>query len=175
MTQTLQKLQKIKGLGPIFSKRFLEAGYDTAAKIVAAGKEGLSKIEGMNAKVAASILAQASELAGEGDKTRTEKVKELKQKAASVMKQVQDIALNVPKRFPKADAGKRGKKVKKEIAKIMTSLKKVEGRLQIKMKRTGKVLFKAEETLACLTDAGLKRLEKGLRKTRKSLKKNLPA
>ena len=67
------------------------------------------------------------------------------------------------------------KKVKKEIAKILTSLEKAGGKLQTKAKkRTSKVLVKAERKLAGLTMTGLKGLEKGLRKTRKALKKNLP-
>jgi hypothetical protein len=102
-------------------------------------------------------------------------VEELKQKAASVMDQVQGIAQNVHKRFPKEAAGKRAKKVKKEIAKILTSLEKAGSKLQTKVKkRTGKVLVKAERKLAGLTETGLKGLEKGLRKTRKSLMRNLP-
>ena len=174
MAPTMKELQRIKGIGPIFAQRFLEAGYDTFSKIAAAGEEGLSNIRGINAQMVQSILTQASEMAGEVDKTRTEKVKELKQKAASVMHQVQDIALNVRKRFKKEAAGKRGKKVKKEIAKIIASLEKVEGKLQTKVKRTSKVLVKAEKKLAGLTETGLKGLEKGLKKTRQLLKKNLP-
>jgi hypothetical protein len=77
------------------------------------------------------------------------------------------------KRFPEEAAGKRGKRVKREIAIINTSLGKVESKLQTKIKRTGKVLVKVEKKLAGLTETGLKGLEKGLRKTRKSLKKIL--
>ncbi|MGP8154948.1 MAG: helix-hairpin-helix domain-containing protein [Smithella sp.] len=56
MTQAMKELQKIKGIGPVFAKRFLEAGYDTFAKITAAGKEGLSNIQGINAQMVQSIL-----------------------------------------------------------------------------------------------------------------------
>jgi hypothetical protein len=174
MSQTTNELQRIKGIGTVFAKRFLEAGYDTFAKIAAAGEEGLRTIQGMNAQMARSILSQARELAGEVDKTRTAKMGELTQKAASMAKQVQDIALDVQKRFQKEAAGKRGRKVKKEIAKILIFLEKAKGNLQTKVKRNSKVLDKAEKKLVGLTDTGLKGLEKGLRKARKSLKKNFP-
>jgi uncharacterized coiled-coil DUF342 family protein len=173
MTQIMKELQRIKGIGTVLAQRFLEAGYDTFDKIAAAGEEGLRNIRGINAQMVQSILNQARELAGEVDKTRAEKVEELKQKAASMTNQVQDIALNVQKRFQKEAAGKRGKRVKKEIAKIIASLEKAEGKLQTKVKKNTKVLVKAKKKLAGLTETGLKGLEKGLKKTRKFLK-NLP-
>lgn len=173
MTQTIKELQRIKGIGTVFAQRFIEVGYDTFAKIAAAGEEGLRNIQGINAQMVQSILIQARELAGEVDKTHPEKVKELKQKATSMINQVQDIALNVNKRFQKEATGKRGKKVKKEIAKIINSLEKAEDKLQTKVKKNSKVLVKAKNKLSGLTETGLKGLEKGLKKTRKLLK-NLP-
>jgi Holliday junction resolvasome RuvABC DNA-binding subunit len=174
MTQTIKELQRIKGIGPTFAQRFLEAGYDTFSKIAAAGEEGLRNIRGINAQMVQSILTQAKEMVGEVDKTRTEKVEELKQRAASVMNQVQDIAQNVHKRFPKEAVGKKGKKVKKEIAKILTSLEKTKGQIPTKVKRTSRALVKVEKRLAGLMEAGFKGLGKGLRKTRKLIQKNFP-
>jgi predicted flap endonuclease-1-like 5' DNA nuclease len=69
MAQTMKELQRIKGIGPVFARRFLAAGYDTISKIAAAGEEGLGKIRGINAQMVQSILTQARELAGEVDKT----------------------------------------------------------------------------------------------------------
>jgi len=174
MTQATKELQKIKGIGSVFAQRFVEAGYDTFAKIAAAGEEGLRNFRGINAQMVQSILAQAGELAGTVDNTRAEKVEELKQKAASVANQLQDIALNMRKRFQKEAAGNRGKKIKKEIARIIIALEKAEGKLETKVKKTGKVLVKAEKQLAGVAETGLKGLEKKLKKTRKSLNKNLP-
>lgn len=174
MTQTMKELQRIKGIGPVLAQRFFEAGYDTFSKITAAGEEGLRNIRGIKAQMVHSILTQASELAGEADKTRAAKIAGLQQKTVAVATQVQDIALNVQKRFQKEIAGKRVKKVKKEIAKIITSLEKAGCNLQTKRKKTSKVLVKAEKKLAALTNTGLKGLGKGLKKTRKSLTKNLP-
>ena len=173
MTQIMEELQKIKGIGTVFAQRFIEAGYDTVAKIAAAGEDGLRNIRGLNAQLVQSILIQARELAGEVDKTRSERVKELKQRAASITNQMQDMALKVRKRFAKGAANKRGKKVKKEIEKIINSLEKAEGKLQTRVKRNRKVLVKAQKKLASLTETGVKGLERGLKKTRKLLE-NLP-
>jgi uncharacterized coiled-coil DUF342 family protein len=174
MTQAMKELQRIKGIGSVFAQRFLDAGYDTFAKIAAAGEEELRSVRGINTQMVRSILAQASELAGEVDKTRIEKVEELKHKAALLMNQVQDIALNVHKHFKKKAAGKRGKKIRKEIARIITALEEAKGKLSTKVKKTGKVLTKAEKHLSEVTETGLKGLGKKLKKARKSLKKNLP-
>lgn len=174
MAQTMRELQRIKGIGTVFAQRFLDAGYDTFAKIAAAGEAGLSNIRGMNAPLVKSILPQARQLAGSVDKIRTAEVELVKQKAASVTHQVQDIGLHVQKRFQKEAAGKRGKKIKKEIARILASLEAAGDKLETKVKKTGKVLNKAEKKLADLSEAGLKGLGKGLKKTRKSLNKKLP-
>ena len=48
MKQRMRELQKLKGVGEVLSRRFVEAGYDTFAKIAAAGEEGLKKIQGLN-------------------------------------------------------------------------------------------------------------------------------
>ncbi len=174
MAQTMKELQKIKGIGTVFAKRFLDAGYDTFGKIAAAGEEGLRNIRGINAQMMQSVLAQAGELAREAGKTRTETVTQLKRQVSGLTSQVQEIALNMQKRFQKEVTGKKGKKVKKEMARIIASLERAEGQLQTEVKKTGKVLVKAEKKLGGLTVTGLKELEKGLKKTRKSLQKNLP-
>jgi hypothetical protein len=49
-------------------------------------------------------------------------------------------------------------------------LEKVEGRLETKVKSAGKALVKAERKLEGLTVAGLKKVGKGLKRARKSLK-----
>jgi len=171
MKQAMKELQKLKGVGNILARRFIEAGYDTFAKIAATGEEGLRNIQGLNPRMVPSILAQAAELAGEAGKTRAEKVEELKLKAASMKEQVQDIALSVRNRFKEEATGKTGKKVEKEILKVISSLEKVESKLETKVKKTGKVLVKAEKRLAGLTETGLKGVGKGLKKARKSLER----
>jgi hypothetical protein len=169
MLKMMKELQKLQGVGEILSRRFIEAGYDTFAKVAAAGKEGLGKIPGINPRMLDSIVAQAVALSAETVKSKTKKAEELKLRAASLQEQVQAISLSVHDRFRDEATGKGGRKLEKEILKLIGALEKVEGRLETKVKRAGKVLLKAENWLEGLTVSGLKKVGKGLRKARKSL------
>ena len=149
----------------------MEAGYDTFSKIAAAGEEGLKKIQGLNPGIIQSILAQAKEMIGEAQKSKAEKIEELKQKTDSLKVQVQEIAVTIRDRFQKDLTGKIGRKLEKDIVKVISSLERVEGKLESRVKKAGKGLVKAEKRLADLADAKLEGIGKGLKKARKSLKK----
>jgi hypothetical protein len=171
MATVVKELQKLKGIGEVLAKRLLEAGYDSYAKVAAAGEDGLKKIQGLNPRMISSILTQAEELIDETEKTREKKIAELKQRAAVIKEQVLGIALGIRDRFKEEVAGKIGRKLEKDIAKVITSLEKVEGNLEIKVKKAGKGLVNTEKRLGNLTGAGLKGVRKGLKKARKSLKR----
>lgn len=171
MKQSLKELQKLKGVGEVLSRRFVEAGLDTFARIAAAGEEGLKKIQGLNPRMIQSILSQAGAMIGEAQKSKAEKVAELKLKTDSLKVQVQEIALNIRDRFKDEITGKIARKLEKDIVKVISSLEKVEGKLESKVKKAGKGLVKAEKRLANLADAKLKGIGKGLKKARKSLKR----
>jgi hypothetical protein len=171
MKGKINELTKLKGVGEILAARMVEAGIDTLDKVAAAGEEGLKKIKGLNPRMIPSILAQANDLAGEAAKSRERMVEELKKRAAALKEQVQGIALGVRDRFKEEIAGKNGKKVEKEILKVITSLERVEAKLSKRVKQAGKGLTRAEKRLEELVDAGLKGVGKGLKKARKSLKR----
>ena len=171
MKQRVKELQKLKGLGEILSRRFVEAGYDTFAKIAAAGEEGLKKIQGLNPRMIQSVLAQAGEMIAEAQKSKAEIVEGLRQKTDSLKMQVQNIALSVRDRFKEEVVGKVGKKLEKDIVKVISSLEKVEGKLETKVKKASKGLTKTEKRLADLADSNLKGVGKGLKKAQKSLKR----
>ncbi len=173
MKKKLAELQKLRGVGEVLSARLVDAGYDTFAKVAAAGEEGVKKIPGINPRLVPSIVEQAGQLAGEAQTTRTQKVEALKRNASVLKEQVQGIALRVRDAFPHEAAGKEGRKTEKEILKVIDSLEKVEGKLDTRVKRARKGLAKAEKRLADLTDAGLADIGKGLKKARKSLKRVL--
>jgi excinuclease UvrABC nuclease subunit len=169
--ERVNELQKLKGVGEVLSRRLVEAGLDTFARVAAAGEEALRKIPGINPKMVPSILAQAGELASESGKSRSAKVAELKQHAAALKETIQAIALNVRERFEAEVAGKLGKKVEKDLLKAISSLEKVEAALETRVKKAGKGLVKAEQRLAGLCEAELKGVGKGLKKARKALKR----
>ena len=171
MKKKLNELKQLKGVGEVLSHRLAEAGYDTFAKVVSAGEEGLKKIQGINQRMLPAILEQAGQLVGEGRITKTQKVAELKRQAASLKEQVQGVALRVRENFQEELAGKTGKKVEKQIMKVIASLEKVEGKLETRVKKAGKGMEKAGKSLALLAAAGLADIGKGLKKARKSLQK----
>lgn len=173
MKAGMKVMQRLKGIGEVLSRRLIEAGYDTFAKVADAGEEGLRKIPGINPRMIKSIVTQAAELAEEVEKGRAEKVEELKKKAVFLKGNVQEIAHSVSNRFQETVSGNTGKKMGKEIVKLMASLEKLEGMLERRMKRGGKGLAKAEKRLEGLADAGLKEIGTGLKKARKSLQKAL--
>jgi len=170
MKKKINELKRLKGVGEVLSRRLTESGYDTFAKVVAAGEDGLKKILGINQRIIPSILEQAGQLAGEGRPTKAQKVAELKRHAAGLKHEVQGVALRVRENFQQEITGKTGKKVERQILKMIASLEKVEGKLETKMKKVGKGLKKAENSLSLLAAAGLADIGKGLKKARKSLK-----
>ncbi len=171
MEKSVKELQKLKGIGEVLSRRLAEAGLDTFAKIAAAGDETLRKIPGMNPRMVQAVLAQAGELAGESNKGRARKVEELKQRAASLKERIQKLAFDVREKFETEVSGKLGKRVEKDLLKAITSLEKVEATMETKVKKAGKALVKAEQRLEGLCEAGLKGVDKGLKKARKALKR----
>jgi Cu/Ag efflux pump CusA len=173
MKAEMKGMQKLKGIGEVLSQRLIEAGYDTFAKVAAAAEEELRKIPGINPRQISSIVTQAAELAEEAEKGRAEKVEELKKKARLLKGNVQEIAQSVRNRLQEAVSGNAGKKMGKEILKLIASLEKLEGVLEKRVKKGGKGLVKAEKRLEGLADAGLKEIGTGLKKARKSLKKAL--
>ena len=170
MLPVVKELQKLKGVGEVLSRRFMEAGYDTFAKIAAAGKDGLRKIPGVNPRMLDAIVAQAVALSAETVKTKAQKTKELQLRVAALKEQVQTIAISVRDRFSDEIAGKSGRKLEKEILKLIDSLEKAESGLESRVKRAGKVLLKTEGKLEGLTMSSLKKVGAGLKKARKSLK-----
>ena len=165
------ELQKLKGIGEVLAQRLVAAGYDTFTKIAAAKEDDLRKIAGINPRHIPAIILQAADLAAEADSGRVRKVEELKQLAASLKEKVQEIALSVRDRFKDEIVGKGGRRLEKEIVKVITSLEKVEQRMETKVKKSGKGLAKAERRLEGLAEAGLAKVGKGLKRARKSLKR----
>jgi CHASE3 domain sensor protein len=98
-------------------------------------------------------------------------VEELRKLSASLKEKVQVIALSVRDRFKEEIAAKGGKKLEKEIIKVISSLEKVEQRLETRVKKSGKGLVRAERRLEGLAEAGLAQVGKGLKRAKKSLKR----
>jgi hypothetical protein len=169
MALGIKELQKIKGVGDVLSRRFLEAGYDSFAKIAAAGEEGLRKIPGVNPRLLGSIVAQAGALSGGAEKNLAEQAEVLKKRAASLREQLQGLALSVRDRFREKAAGKSGRKVAQEIMKVICCLENVEVALKPRLKKTGRALARVERRLEGLGESGIRKIGRRLKKARKRL------
>lgn len=166
MDPLIKKLTRLRGVGVILAARFRDSGLDSFEKIVEAGADGLQKIRGINPRVIASILSQAAGMiAEESEKT----VGYLQDRASLLSSRVQEIAQTVHNRFGDELKGKVGKKVQKEIFKIVCYLDSPS--LKRQKNKVTKGLAKAEKRLAIAEDAGLKKIRKCLKRTRKSLGK----
>ncbi len=173
MKKQINRLMKLRGVGDVLSIRLLEAGIDSYEKIAAVGKEGLLKIKGMNPRAVPGILTQAEEFVADMQAGKSRREEELNQAAIALRERVQGVAVDLKDRFGADIAGKMGKKVEKEIMKMIVSLEKVEAKLTPRGKRAAKGLAKAEKKLDGLHEAGLNKVRKGLQKARKSLKRVL--
>lgn len=166
MDPLLKKLTRLRGVGVILAARFRDSGLDSFEKIVAAGSDGLQKIRGINPRVIPSILSQAAGMiAEESEKT----VGYIQDRASLLSSRVQEIAQTVHNRFGEELKGKAGKKVQKEIHKLVGYLDSPS--LKSRRNKVAKGLAKAEKRLAIAEDAGLKKIRKCLKRTRKSLGK----
>ena len=166
MDPLIKNLTRLRGVGVILAARFRDSGLDSFEKIVEAGGTGLQKIRGINPRVIPSILSQAAGMiAEESEKT----VGYIQDRASLLSSRVQEIAQTVHNRFGEELKGKTGKKVQKEIYKIVGYLDSPS--LKRRKNKVAKGLVKAEKRLAIAEDAGLKKIRKCLKRTRKSLGK----
>ena len=171
MKQNMKELRKLKGVGDVLAKRFIEAGFDTLGKVAGADVEDLKKIPGTNPRVLPQIVSQAGELVEDVAKSREEKIEELKRQAASVKMRINDLACEVRNRFQEDISAKAGVKVEKEFRKFLLSLEKAEAKIPSRVKKAGKGLAKAEKRLAAFTGEGLKDIGRVVKKAKKSLKR----
>jgi len=165
------ELEQIRGIGKVLAQRFLEAGYDSFAKIAEAGEEGIRAVRGINRHMVGSIISQARELSDATGKNRRQHIDDMKLQVAHLKGMVQEIALDVRDRFKDEATGRTGRKIERKLLKVLSSLEKVEDKLESRAKRAGKGLAKAERKLQALADTGIKGIGKGLKKARKSLKR----
>jgi predicted flap endonuclease-1-like 5' DNA nuclease len=70
MKEQMKELQKLEGIGEVLSRRLVESGYDTIAKVAGAEKKGLERIARMNPQKVRTIVTQARKMIGEAEKSR---------------------------------------------------------------------------------------------------------
>jgi predicted flap endonuclease-1-like 5' DNA nuclease len=70
MNNRMQELQQLTGIGEVLSRRLVEAGYDSIAKVAAAQEKGLERIAGMNPHKVRIVVTQARKMTGAAEKSR---------------------------------------------------------------------------------------------------------
>lgn len=172
MEKSVQKeLQQIKGVGEVVAQRLVEAGFDSFAKVAAAGEEGLRKIRGLNPRGISSILEQAQKLAADAREGTDAQRLALQETAERLQKQVRELAATLRERLADKLPEKKGVRLEKEVDKLLKGLAKVQKQQGIRIKRARKSLAKTGKRLEGLAENGIKGLTRGLKKARKPLKR----
>ncbi len=169
MGLTAKELQKIRGIGEVLSVRMIESGHDTFRKIVKLGESGLKKIRGINPRAIPEILEQARRFAESESREREKRAEALQELLKNLRRRVQDLTSSARDRFSEKLSGKTGRKLTDSLVRFIETLEAVEAKAEVKVRRTGKVVHKAEQHLEGLAEAGLKDLRKGLKRARKAL------
>ena len=173
MNASHKELQQIKGIGIILSKRMIEEGLDSFTKIVAAGAEGLQKINGINPRAINSILEQAAQLVEDVTVDVETRVNELMLRITGLREQIQTLTVSASERFQDEFTHKTARKLTKNLVKVLESLAGIEQKLPKRAKRAGKGILKAELLMACLIEANYNDFRTGLKNAEKALKRVL--
>ena len=171
MGQTTKELQQLKGIGRVLAQRLKAAGLESYHAVAEAGEEGLQQIRGIKPGAIISILNQAGELAQAKLAARQERVAAFKQRIGPLRAQVDGVAGAARERFAEELQGKLGKKLLAEIDAVEAALKKMDEAALGQLKRAGRGLDKVEKRLAGLEEAGVKKVRKGLKRSKKAILK----
>lgn len=170
MSDPIQELQHLTGIGAVTARRLVEAGIATFPDIIAAGEEGLRAI-GVNPKQIPAILKQAATLSGPTEAAIPIPADELKTMVADLRAVIQEIAAAARQRFPEELTGKIGHKLTKNMVAGLDALYAIEELLERRPKRCRKALAKAGKRVAGLPEGELTDIRTGLKKVRKTLER----
>ena len=176
MSDPLQELQQLKGIGAVTAGRLIEAGLTTFPAIVSAGEEGLRSIAGINPRSIPAILAQAAELAEGLRQQQTEAApatpdEDLRAIVEELRLSVQEIAVAARERFSEETADRVGRKLTRNLVATLDALYVIEEMLERRPRRCRKALVKARKRLEELTGAEPEQTRKGLKRARKALER----
>ena len=169
MVQSTADLKQLKGVGMILGKRLYDAGFDSFAKIVQAGEEGLRKVRGVSPRTIGSILEQSRKLAGIEQHEESEPAGVMQQRVSEVREKVETLAQTTRDRFSEEMSGKCGRKLSADLVRMENALGQMHDFGKKRSKRASKALVKAEKRVMGLEDATLKKVRKGFKRARKAV------
>jgi len=173
MSDPVQELQQLTGVGAVTARRLVAAGLDTFAAIVATGEEGLRAIPGINPRNIPVILEQAATLAGPSEPAPPDRPNDLSDELRVMIQElraaIQELAAAARDRFPEELAGRIGHKLTRNMVAGLDALYAIEELLERRPKRSRKALAKARKKLEGLPEGELTEIRKGLKRVRKTL------
>ena len=171
MSDPVQELQQLNGIGAVTARRLIAAGLDTFPAIVAAGEEGLRAISGISPKYIPIILEQAATRSAPPEPESPDPTGELKTMVAELRAAIQEIAVAARERFPEELAGKIGHKLTRNMVRGLDALYAIEELLERRPKRSRKALTKTRKSLDGLPGCELTEIRKGIKQARKALER----
>lgn len=166
-------LQQLKGVGGVLAQRMVGAGITSYDDILQAGEEGLRNIAGIRPQVLPSILDQAKVLAEHKKAAKAERIEALRTRIRAVKDQVEKVDQVTRERFGEKLEGKYGGKVTGDLQGLLEELGHLDTGVLKRLKRVGRGLDKVERRVDGLQEAGLRKIRRGLKKSRKALHKAL--
>lgn len=171
MAQAVKELQQMKGIGKVLAQRLKGAGIGNYQEVIEAGEDGLKKIPGIKARAIASILNQARELSERRKAAKAERVEAMKGRTATLRDQVNALAEGSRERFGAELDGKSGRKLTSALEAVVELLTSLNDSQPKRLKRAERGLDKVERRLAGLDEANIRKIRKGLKKSRKALRR----
>ena len=171
MSDPVQDLQQLRGVGAVTARRLVAAGLDTFPAIIKAGEEGLRALPGINPRSIPAILEQAATLSAQAEPATSDPADELKLMVADLRAAIQGIAVAARERFPEELAGKIGRKVTRNMVAGLDALYAIEELLERRPKRSRKALTKVRKRLEGLSEGEFMAIRKGLKRARKTLER----
>lgn len=172
MSDAIDSLKQIKGVGDVLAGRLIAAGFDSASRLATASEEQLSSVKGLRPGAIPGIQAQARALAeAAGNSPEDTSLAGILEDTERLRVGVVALVSKLGDQYNEDEDGKATRQLRKEISRVLATLERVEACLAEQLRRLGKKLAKADARLAGLGESDLYALTEGLRHTRKTIDK----
>jgi transcription termination factor NusA len=166
-------LQRIDGINKALASRIVEKGFGSLEELADAESADLAGIPGLTEKAIPEILKQAKTML-ESQQKEEESLAELTGDTEKLKDAVEQLVLHIRNRFDETTVPKEQlKELRKETARTLASLERVEAALTDQLQRFGKGLAKADQEISEIAGVGVNEVISGLKKARKKIDKAL--
>lgn len=164
-----KRLQRIDGINKELASRIVGKGFDSLEKLAGAEPADLAGIPGLAEKTIPEILIQVRTML-ESQQEKEESLAELTGDTEKLKDAVEQLVLNIRNRFDETTTSKEHiRELRKETARTLASLERVEAALSDQLRRLGKGLAKADQKISEIAGVGVNEVISGLKKARKKI------